>query len=201
MFSLVLFIFIRIFTNSYLNVFQKLLTLKGEYSSIINFYTYLGLSLVGICICPKPIFEIDFLTYIIIMGALGALGNYFIIKALSCGELSSLAPLNSYKPVVALIFGIILLKEYPSFQELFGIFLILTGTLALSKNKILFSKAILYRFIALILLGSEAILIKKVILLTDVNSTFLYWIIAGLIFSIFFALTSKHSFLIKPQNI
>ena len=37
----------RIFSNSYLNVFQKILTSKGEKSSVINFYTYLGLTLLS----------------------------------------------------------------------------------------------------------------------------------------------------------
>ena len=201
MFLLILGILTRVFSNSYLNVFQKLLTQRGEYSSVVNFYTYLGLTLIGITICPNPEFSITYLPYILTMGSLGALGNFFIIKALSCGELSAVAPINSYKPVVALIFGFFILKEIPGIPELIGIILILAGTLILAQGKFFFTKASLYRFIALFLLGTEAIFIKKVIILTDINSTFLYWVTTGLIFSVFFALASKHPIKINPSNI
>ena len=201
MFNLTLGILIRILSNSYLNVFQKFLTNKNEHPSIINFYSYLGLTFVGILICKQPIFTEKILINFLIMGFLGALGNYFIIKALSCGELSSLAPINSYKPIVAMIFGIFLLKEIPGSQELIGILLILFGTLILTKNKFIYNKATLYRFLALIFSGTEAIFIKKVILLTNVQTSFFYWAFASFIFTAFFALISKHSIKIKKENV
>ena len=201
MFYLIFAIFVRILSNSYINVFQKLLTQRGEYSAIINFYTYLGLTIIGLIICPKPLFDVNILPFIITMGTLGSLGNFFIIKALSSGELSSVAPINSYKPIIALIFGMILLNEYPQFLDLIGIGLILFGTLLLAKAKIFYTKATLYRFIALVLLGIEAIFIKKVILLTDINSTFFYWVMIGLIFSAFFAITIKQPLKIKKENL
>ena len=201
MLSLIFGILARIFSNSYLNVFQKLLSQKGEFSSVINFYTYLGLTLIAIIFCYNPIFNPEMLPYIFTMGFLGALGNFFIVKALSCGELSTLAPINSYKPIVALIIGIFLLNEYPDLAESVGILLIILGTFILGNSKILFNKASLYRFIALILLGTEAIFIKKVILLSNVNSAFLYWVITGLAFATFFALVAKHPIKIKKKNI
>ena len=201
MFSLLFVIFIRIFSNSYLNVFQKLLTKNGEHSSVVNFYTYLGLTVVALIFCQKPVFNLEMLPTVLIMGFLGALGNYFIVKALSNGELSTLAPINSYKPIVALIVGMFLLGEMPGFIELFGILLIIVGTIILAKSKMLFNKATIYRFIALILLGTEAIFIKKVILLSDINTTFLYWVISGLIFTFFFALFTKYPIKIQKMNI
>lgn len=194
-------ILIRIFSNSYLNVLQKILTAKGEHPSVINFYTYLGLTVLAILICPIPEFNIAHLPLIFTMGSLGALGNFFIIKALSCGELSAIAPINSYKPIIALILGALLLQEYPGFIEMIGIFLIIAGTVMLAKSKIFFQKATLYRFIALVLLGTEAVFIKKVILLTDISSTFLYWVTTGLFFSIFFVISTKHPIKIKNENI
>lgn len=201
MVNLIIGILIRIFSNSYLNVFQKLLTKKGEFSSIVNLYTYLGLMVIGFIICPNLNFNSSMIPYIITMGFLGALGNFFIVKALSCGELSALAPINSYKPIIALIFGFIILHETPNIREIIGIILILLGTLCLSHAKILFNKSTLYRFIALILLGTEAVFIKKVILLSDINSTFLYWVTTGFIFALIFALLSKHPLKIQKENI
>jgi len=201
MFNLILSIIARIFSNSYLNVFQKILTKNGEKSSIINFYTYLGLTLVGILITQNFYYSKILLLNALLMGLLGALGNYFIIKALSYGDLSSLAPINSYKPVVALILGIFLLQEYPTCQDLLGFLFITIGTFILSKSKMFFSKATFYRVIALILLGSEAIFIKKVILISNINTAFLYWALMGFIFTMIFSLISKHSYRLRKSNI
>ena len=55
MFLIIIAVIIRIFSNSFLNVFQKILTSKGEFSSIVNFYTYLGLMILGVLTCPNPI--------------------------------------------------------------------------------------------------------------------------------------------------
>lgn len=189
----------RIVSNSYLNVFQKLLTNKGEKASVINFYTYLGLSVIGFLFCSSPVFNTNILQNIIFMGVLGALGNYYIIKALSCGELSSIAPLNSYKPIVALILAFFLLNEIPGINALLGLILIILGTFIISDFKFLYSRACFYRILALIFSGCEAVFIKKVILLSNIESAFLYWALAGLIFSAILAL--KHPIKIARGNI
>lgn len=198
MFYLIAGIASRIISNSYLNVFQKLLTQKGVKSSIINFYTYAGLSIIGIFFLKSVPSEI--LPYIAIMGLLGAAGNYFIIKALSIGELSTLAPINSYKPVVALVFEIIFLKETPSLTALFAILLIIFGTyiiLGIAKGS---SKAILFRVAALICSGTEAVFIKKIILVSGSLNTFILWCISGLIFSTIPIIASKYSLAIKDYK-
>lgn len=200
MFNIIFGVFTRIFSNTYLNVFQKILTNKREKPSVINFYTYLGLVLVCGLICPQPIFTAEILNNVIIMGILGALGNYFIIKALSCGELSCVAPINSYKPVVALILGIILLGELPNINAICGILLIIFGTFVLSTVKFLFSKAFIFRTLALIFSASEAIFIKKIIILSNIQSCFLYWTVAGFLFSLIFVLVSRHKIAIKREN-
>lgn len=185
-------VFIRILSNSYLNVFQKLLTVKGQKSSVVNFYTYLGLFLIvsPIITLNSVVFNAELIQNIIIMGSLGALGNYFIIKALSIGELSTLAPINSYKPIVALVAGFVYLKEIPSLTALFGIFLVIAGTYFIMDctSAPHNSKAVLFRVLALVFSGTEAVFIKKIILLSDPLSAFIYWVIAGLIFTSLFAL-------------
>lgn len=180
----------RILSNSYLNVFQKILTNKGQNSSAINLFTYLGLCLT--CVWFLSVFSLSILPLVLLMGCLGALGNYFIIKALSIGELSTLAPINSYKPIVALIFGIFYLKEIPSFSSLVAILLIILGTyfiLDIKQGKTNI-KAIVYRIIALICSGSEAVIIKKIIVLTNSFDCFILWAISGFIFSLIFVLFS-----------
>ena len=143
MIQLIIAITTRILSNSYLNVCQKFLTDRGEFSSIVNFYTYLGLSFIGISLTPVPEFTQGILSNILIIGLLGAFGNFFIIKALSCGELSSLAPINSYKPIIALFLGICLINEIPSNIDILGITLIITGTFILNNKKTFFTTSIL----------------------------------------------------------
>ena len=168
-------ILIRIFSNSYLNVFQKVLTNRGQKSSVINFYTYLGLSIAGIFFLNKTSAEV--LPLAAVMGLLGALGNYFIIKALSVGELSTLAPINSYKPVVALLAGLIFLKEVPSIEDICGIVLIIAGTyFVLNTKGASNKKAVFYR-------------------LSGVTNTFILWSLSGLLFSFLFMILSKN----KPE--
>lgn len=201
MFYLVLMVVLRIFSNSFINVFQKILTNNRENSSIINFYTYLGLAILGAFFVSPQGLNPELLIFIIIMGVLGALGNYFIIKALSLGELSTLAPINSYKPVVALFLAWALIHEIPTAQDTIGILLIICGTFLLGNSKTIYSKATSYRFLALIFSASEAIFIKKIILLTNVLTAFSYWAIAGFLFSYIFALLSKHPIRLKSDNI
>lgn len=197
-------ILVRIVSNSYLNVFQKLLTQNGENPEVINFNTYLGLSIIGLCFCSFS-FEYSsvLLVNILVMGLLGALGNLFIIKALSIGELSVLAPINSYKPVVALIIGFLYLKEIPSVNSIFGIALIIIGTyfiLDLKKGADFNLKAIFYRILALIFSGSEAIFIKKVITLIGVLDAFFVWAFAGLVFSAILLLLVNQNIKLKLKR-
>ena len=184
----------RIISNSYLNVFQKLLTNAGNKPSVVNFYTYFGLALFSLLLIP--FFQInlssDLWINFAVMGFLGAMGNYYIIKALSLGELSSLAPINSYKPIVALLIAFLYLKETPSMFAVFGILLIILGTYILYIKSEYNKKALFYRVLALIFSGSEAVFIKKIILLSNIPTSFSLWAISGLIFSLIFVLYSKH---------
>ena len=189
----------RIISNSYLNVFQKILTSRENKPSIVNFYTYLGLTLFSFCLFPFITVSLTkgLIFNFVVMGLLGALGNYFIIKALSIGELSSLAPINSYKPVVALIIAFFYLKEIPSAIALLGILLIIFGTYILFERGEYNKKAVFYRTLALIFSGSEAVFIKKIILLTNIPTSFALWAISGLIFSFLFVFNSKNKLKIR----
>ncbi len=197
----ILGVLVRIISNSYLNVFQKILTSRGGKSSVVNFYTYLGLSLLGLIFLPHLEFTSGLIINVLIMGFLGALGNYFIIKALSIGELSALAPINSYKPVVALLIGIFYLGEIPSFAAIFAIALIILGTyFVLNAKGNLNTTAVLYRVFALLFSGAEAVFIKKIIVLCGVSNAFFLWAFSGMIFSFLFVLFSKNSFKISESK-
>ena len=97
-----------------------------------------------------------------------------MVLALKQGELSVLGPINSYKAIVGMIFGIFLLHEYPNIYGLLGIGLIIIGSyFILESPKALLRKDIQYRIYALIFTAIEAVFIKKVIILSSIASSFI----------------------------
>lgn len=186
-------ILLRIFSNSFSNVFQKKLTLNKQSPYSVNFITYVILSIFCLPLIPAlnlRMLPADFWIYAILGGIFGAIGNSFLIKALEKGELSVLGPINAYKSVIGILFGIILLKEFPSIYGILGILLIIIGSyfvfdtvdekfsLSLFKRK-----DIRYRFYALFFTAIEAVLIKRVILESNILTACIATCIFGALFS------------------
>ena len=122
---------LRILVNPLANVFQKQLT-KNKISPLyINFTTYFLLSIFCLFIAFNQDWSIlsgQFLLLALICGLLGALGNGLLIKAFEKGDLSILGPINAYKSVIGLIFGIIILGEMPGIWGILGVALIICGS-------------------------------------------------------------------------
>ena len=180
-------ILFRIFSNSFSNVFQKKLTKSGEASTCINCINYILMSLISIPLLLLVNFSLitpEFWLYAIAGGITGAIGNCFMVLALKQGELSVLGPINSYKAIVGMIFGIFLLHEYPNIYGVLGIGLIIIGSyFILESPKALLRKDIQYRIYALIFTAIEAVFIKKVIILSSIASSFIISSFLGAIFS------------------
>ena len=104
-------IIIRILTNSMSNVFQKKLSLEDENPVVVNFINYFILCIFSIpliFLANIPITNINFIIYALLGGLTGAICNCFMVLALKRGELSVLGPINSYKAIIGLIFGMII---------------------------------------------------------------------------------------------
>ena len=180
-------IFIRVAANSLSNVFQKKLAFEGENPVIVNFINYLLLSLLSV---PLLFFvdysavNLTFLLYALAGGLTGAVCNCFMVMALEKGELSVLGPINSYKAVIGLIFGMLILHEIPNMYGIIGILLIISGSyFILESPKALMKKDIQYRIYALIFSAIEAVFIKKVIILSSITASFITSSFLGAIFS------------------
>lgn len=188
-------VILRILSNSFANVFQKKLVQNNVNPLSVNAFTYLILGVIGLLslVCAKPVnFSADLFVYSILVGMFGALGNSFLIKALEKGELSVLGPINAYKAVVALVFGLLFLSEIPTIAALAGMFLIIFGSYFVLDTleerfsvKLFFNKQIQYRFLALVFTAIEAVFIKKLIILSSVYFAFVLWAVLGGIFSLF----------------
>lgn len=180
-------IFIRVAANSLSNVFQKKLAFEGENPVAVNFINYLLLSLLSV---PLLFFvdysavNLKFLLYALAGGLTGAICNCFMVMALEKGELSVLGPINSYKAVIGLIFGMLILHEMPNMYGILGIALIISGSyFILESPKALMKKDIQYRIYALIFSAIEAVFIKKVIILSSITASFITSSFLGAIFS------------------
>ena len=186
-------VLLRIFSNPLGNVFQKQLTTKGHHPLLVNFLTFFLLSVV--CFFIIPFIEWhklqgQFWLYALLGGIVGAIGNGFLVKALQKGDLSVLGPINSYKSIVGIIFGIILLGEVPGLLGLLGIALIIYGSYYVLDTteerfslKLLKKSEIQFRLWAMILTAIEAVFVKKVILLSSTTTAFITWCCFGAFFS------------------
>ena len=186
-------IFIRILSNPLGNVFQKQLTAKGNHPLLVNFLMYFLLSIACIFFASFinwPVLPWEFWIYSILGGITGALGNSFLVKALQKGDLSVLGPINSYKSLIGIFVGVILLGEVPTFWGLLGVGLIIFGSyFVLDTTPERFSFALLkkeeirFRVWAMILTAIEAGFVKKVILASSTPIAFISWCCFGALFS------------------
>jgi drug/metabolite transporter (DMT)-like permease len=62
-------------------------------------------------------------------------------------------------------------------------------------------KDIQLRFLALFLTGIEAVILKKIILISSVEVCFIFWCFMGLLWSLFFVVTSKRNIKLENKNI
>ena len=197
-------ILLRVVSNSMSNVFQKKLAADGETPVIVNFINYLLLSIFSIPLMlfgHMPVFSNEFIIYALLGGLTGAICNCFMVLALEKGELSVLGPINSYKAIVGLIFGMIILHEIPNIYGIAGILLIITGSyFILESPKAFLKKDIQYRIYALIFSAIEAVFIKKIILLSSVTISFITSSILGAIFSYIIVLLFSKSKIQLPRK-
>ncbi len=193
MFTAISALFVRILSNPAANAVQKILVEKHS-AVLVNLYSYAFLSL--FCLFPARgyawgMYDSIYWIYVTISGILCTLGSVCLIKALQYGEMSVLGPINSYKCLVGLVFGYVILGEIPSVKGIFGVLLILFGSWFIFDTvkegfslKLLLRKDIILRFCALFCTGCEAAILKKIILMSSVFESFILWCFSGFIFSI-----------------
>lgn len=200
-FLVIIAVVLRVLSNPLGNVFQKQLTARGFNSLFVNFSTYSLLGVGCLVYLPKIIdmqLSTEFWMFAFLGGILGAFGNALLIKAFEKGDLSVLGPINSYKSIVSMIVGVFLLGEIPGIWGLLGVALIIGGSYFVLDSteesfswKLLKRKDIQYRIGAMVLGATEAIFIKKTILLSSVEVSFVTWCWIGALFSFLILLIFK----------
>ena len=148
-------------------------------------------------------FGFNFYILALFAGLLCFLGTICLIKALSIGEMSVLGPVNSYKSIIGLLGAFFLLGEIPSIRALFGFILIISASFLFPVYEGGFSinKSVLFRFLALLFTGLEAVILKKIILMSSPFVSFVLWCYTGFIFSFLFAFICKKVSLKNKSNL
>jgi len=82
----------------------------------------------------QPLPASDF-ALVSLTGAFGALGMWLTIEAYRVGEVSALAPVPYVRIVIAILFGVLLFGEIPSWSTLIGATIIITATVALTRHE------------------------------------------------------------------
>lgn len=202
----ILALIIRIISNPLANMIQKIQAEKHN-AILINTYSYFFLSLA--CVVPAIFndwsgYGLNYWLYALFAGILCTLGSICLIKALQLGEMSVLGPINSYKCIVGLVIGYLLLGEIPSLYGILGVILIIFGSWFIFDTvqdgfsfNLLLRKDIILRFCALFFTGCEAVVLKKIILMSSVSESFILWCFTGFIFS----LLMLFGFRIKPERL
>lgn len=187
-----LLVFLRIACNAWLNVIQKRVLQRRISSALLAATTFV---LLAILITPFFFFysftnlPASFWRNMLLVVALDVPGNFFLVKSLGLADLSLIGPLNSYKPVVALLLGLIVLGEFPNLQGWIGVAIIFLGSLLLSPRRAAFQsnqtisfwrdRGAQLRFLALVFTAAASIFLKAAINAASAMHTFIAWAVLG----------------------
>lgn len=183
---------VRVVANPCSNALQKLLATRGAPSLALVTLTQAGLAILAapwLVTRPLPS-SAGFWIYSVMSAGLAVAGNGLIIEAVRRSDLSVLGPINSYKPVVSLIPGVLLLGERPGWAGLTGIGLVVLGSLLLAGSTgesqrgfagLVRDRGVQLRFAALMLSACEAVFLKRVVLASSPSIAFAWWAVLGLV--------------------
>lgn len=189
-----LFVAVRIVANPVSNVFQKQLAQRSANPLFIIGATHALLTLGSLPLLFGPL-EVErggeFWTNMVIAALLAVAGNVLLVYALKWADLSVLGPINAYKAVISLVLGVFLIGEVPTPMGVTGILLILAGSYFVvddtanqpRRNAFLQffrERGIQLRLAALGLSATEAVVLKKALLVSSPLTTFVFWSILGL---------------------
>ena len=174
-----LLIGVRILVNPLSNVFEKRLTQRAADPLFLMAATYGVLALFSLpvfFIRPLPV-GFAFWSSLAILSALDVAGNVTLVAALERADLSILGPLNSFKAVISLVFGVAVLNELPGWPAIAGVLLVGAGGYLLSEGRLsrFAGPGVRLRILSIAILALAAVYLKRCILLSSPLMTFALW--------------------------
>jgi drug/metabolite transporter (DMT)-like permease len=183
----------RIVTNPLSNVFQKQLAQRSAEPIFIIAATHGLLTALALpLLLGRPLdalggpFWANMLTAVVLAVA----GNVLLVYALRSADLSVLGPINAYKAVLSLVLAMVLIGEVPTLFGLIGVSLIVAGSYFVidrlpgqprnsAFRQFVREPGVQLRFAALICSATEAVFLKRALLLSSPVTTFLMWAVFG----------------------
>jgi drug/metabolite transporter (DMT)-like permease len=190
-----LFVLVRIIANPLSNVYQKQLTQQSADPVFIIWAVHTGLTVACIPVWLAPGAMVlqrgpELWATVAACAVLAVAGNALLVAAVRSTDLSILGPINAYKAVLGLILGVVLIRELPTLPGVLGVLMVLAGSgLVVDRSgngpghmafvQFFRERGIQLRFAALALSATEAIFLKKAILLSSPLTTFVLWSTLG----------------------
>jgi drug/metabolite transporter (DMT)-like permease len=190
-----LFVVARILANPISNLFQKQLARRSSNPLFIIGATHalLTLAVLPFVFLGIPLSELSlaFWSNISLCATLAVASNVLLVYALANADLSVLGPINAYKSVISLALGVFLIGEVPTAMGAAGVLLIVAGSYFVTDRDAADSRrnafaaffrerGVQFRLAALVLSATEAIFLKKALLLSSPVTAFVFWSILGL---------------------
>lgn len=183
----------RILANPVSNVFQKQLAQRRASPMFVVGVTHALLTLPALVVLaagPSLRAQSGFGANIGLAAVLAVAGNAILVQALKRGDLSVLGPINAFKAILSGVLAAVLIGEVPTPQGIAGMLMILGGTGFVIDRKrdegtgpavrsFLRDPAVRLRFAALGLSATEAVFLKRAILLSSPLATLVWWSILG----------------------
>jgi drug/metabolite transporter (DMT)-like permease len=190
-----LFVLVRIIANPLSNVYQKQLTQRSADPVFIIWAVHTGLTVACVPVWLAPGAMVlqrgpELWSTVAACAVLAVAGNALLVVAVRSTDLSILGPINAYKAVLGLILGVVLIRELPTLPGLVGVLMVLGGSsLVVDRSdgrpgrdafvRFFRERGIQFRFAALALSATEAVFLKKAILLSSPLTTFVLWSTLG----------------------
>ena len=203
-------VFTRILSNSTANLYQKKASHRSG-SVVTNLYSYFVMALICVipaCFIDWSVYSYSFWLNVLFAGVLCTIGTIALIEALKEGELSILAPINSYKSIIGLLSAFLLLSEIPAMKDLICVLFIVLGSyFVLDTGGEKFSyrtflrRDVRLRIFALICSGTEAAFLKKIILMSSYKISLILWCFSGFLCSALIYCLKREKLSAKKDNI
>ncbi len=179
-----LVIAVRVLANPGSNALQKVLAGRGISPLWVIAAVHAGLSLLvlpWLLMQPLPAGG-AFWGNLAASAALATAANTLIVVAVHRADLSLVGPVNSYKPVVSLLPGWLLLAEMPTWAGIAGIGLVVVGSSLLNRPsgrrrlELPFrDRGVQIRIAALIPSAFEAVFLKRALAVAGPATVFAWW--------------------------
>src|SRR5262245_29899648 len=185
------FVLLRVTLSVSANAVQKRLLLNraGVYHTWILTYSIMLGPAVLLAMLRRTPAGFGFWRDIVLGGGLDAIGNLAMVAALRSTDISVFGPLNAFRPILALIFGWLFLKETPSALGLTGVGITVAGGVILvsdfdkkraARSSTLW-RVLFFRFTGLALGVVGAVFLKRAAMHSSAEMTVAAWIGSGLV--------------------